>query len=115
MSSHRHFTLPLLTPVLALAMTLAAPVSMADSRRDYEFAHQALQQGKILSLRTVLDRVTAEHAGEPVKIEFDRDDGVYLYEIELIEPSGNLLKLEVDAITGALIKLKRRDIERRKR
>ncbi|MFA5522297.1 MAG: PepSY domain-containing protein [Castellaniella sp.] len=115
MSSHRHTALRLLTPVLALAMTLAAPVSMADSRRDYEFAHQALQQGRMLSLRAVLDRVTAEYAGEPVKIEFERDDGIYLYEIKLIQPSGTLLKLEVDAITGELIKLKRRDIERRKR
>ena len=50
-----------------------------------------------------------------LRLEFERDDGVYLYEIELIERSGNLLKLEVDAITGALIKLKRHDIERRKR
>ena len=115
MSSHRHPALPLLTSAVAITMALAAPVSVADSHKDYEFARQALQQGKMLSLRTVLDRVTAEHAGEPIKIEFDREDGVYLYEIELIEPSGNLLKLEVDAATGELIKLRRRDAERRKR
>ena len=50
-----------------------------------------------------------------LRLEFERDDGIYLYEIKLIQPSGTLLKLEVDAITGELIKLKGRVIVRRKR
>ena len=41
------------------------------------------------------------------------DDGIYLYEIKLLQSAGNIIKLKVDAQTGEIIRVKGRGIERR--
>lgn len=119
-------TLPLLsrprrvlrTAALACVLALAGGLwGLADSEfgqlhageRDHELARQALQQGRVLPLRTVLDKIEREHQGQVIKIEFERDDGQFLYEISLLQSGGRLAKLEVDAVDGRVLKFKRKD------
>jgi len=71
-------------------------------------ARQALQQGKVLPLRTVLDKVEREHQGQVLKIEFEQEDGRFIYEIRLLQQDGRLVKLEVDASSGQVLKIKRK-------
>ncbi|WJJ92676.1 PepSY domain-containing protein [Neopusillimonas aromaticivorans] len=105
--------LPLAVAVMALVVSVGAllPATVFADDDDHDRARQALLAGKVLSLRDVLDKVMADYPGEPVEIEFEEDDGVYEYEIKLLQPAGNIIKLKVDASTGEVIGLKGRGVQ----
>ena len=111
------FSLNRLLPVAVAAMALVVsvgallPATVFADDDDHDRARQALLAGKVLSLRDVLDKVMADYPGEPVEIEFEEDDGVYEYEIKLLQPAGNIIKLKVDASTGEVIGLKGRSVQ----
>lgn len=73
---------------------------------DHEQARRALEAGHILPLRTVMDRVERDIPGQIVKIEFDDDDGSWIYKIKVLQRDGKLIKLKVDARDGAILKTK---------
>lgn len=98
---------------LAALLSLAPMAGHASDHKDHDRARRALMSGEVLSLRQVLDLVAREYPGEPVEIEFEHDDGIYVYEIKLLQPSGSIVKMKVDAATGKVIKAKGRGIERR--
>ncbi|KOF54389.1 MULTISPECIES: PepSY domain-containing protein [unclassified Achromobacter] len=91
--------------ILLSCATLVGP-SPARADDDHDRAREALQEGKILPLRTVLDIVERSYPGQVVKVEFEEDDGEYLYEIRLLQASGNLLKLKIDARDGRVLGVK---------
>ena len=62
-------TLALSSTCLGLALWGSAlPAAHAD-RNDHELARQALQQGKVLPLRTVLDKVEQQYPGQVVELD----------------------------------------------
>jgi len=91
-----------------LAGGLVAGAPLHAEPNDHDLARQALQQGKVLPLRTVLDKVEREHQGQVLKIEFEQEDGRFIYEIRLLQQDGRLVKLEVDASSGQVLKIKRK-------
>lgn len=93
---------------LALGAWGAAGSLHADERSDHELARQALQQGQVLPLRSVLERIERDYQGQVLKIEFERDDGRYIYEIRLLQQDGRMAKLKVDAVDGRVLKIKRK-------
>ena len=46
--------------------------------------------------------------GQVLKVEFERDDGRFIYEIRLLQADGRMAKLKVDAVDGRVLKIKRR-------
>ncbi|OJX34432.1 MAG: peptidase [Burkholderiales bacterium 68-12] len=108
-------TLPFLrrpaTLALAGALLAAAPALQADER-DHELARQALEQGQILPLRSVLEKVERDYQGQVLKIEFERDDGRFVYKIRLLQGDGRMAKLKVDAVDGRVLGIQRREHER---
>lgn len=94
---------------LGLALWASAlPVGHADSS-DHELARQALQQGKVLPLRTVLDKVEKEYSGQVVELEFEAEHGEFVYEIRLLQANGTLLKIKMNAVDGSVISVKQRN------
>lgn len=108
---HHAHRLP--TRATALALAAAALLAWAPPGKaggdDHELARQALQQGQVLPLRTVLDRVEREFQGQVIKVEFDHDDGRFLYEIRLLQSGGRVAKLKIDARDGKVLSFKRKD------
>jgi len=100
----------LLAGLLGLALLAGPGLGMADES-DHELARKALQEGKILPLRTVLDRVERDYPGQVIKIEFDHDDGRYVYEIRLLQEGGAIVKLKIDASDGTVLGIKGRGIQ----
>jgi len=101
--SHQHKKiLALLAALLALLAFAAAP-ARAD-RRDHDLARQALQDGVVLSLRAILDIVEREYPGQIMEVEFEHDDGRFVYELKVLQSRGRLVKLKLDARSGAVIK-----------
>ena len=87
-----------LVPVLALT---AAPV-LAD-REDHDRARKALERGEILPLSRILDIARADSDGRVIEVDLDRDDGRWVYELDLLTRDGRLLELEIVAASGRII------------
>lgn len=101
--------------VLALALPLLPPAARADDRRDHERARAAVQAGQVLPLPALLERVQRQAPGQVLEVELEQEDGRWIYELKLLQPGGQLVKLEVDAATGQLLAIKRRKDERSSR
>ena len=94
----------------ALAVVLAARPEHCRRGRPRSRA-PGPQDGKILPLRDVLDRVERDYPGQVVKVEFEEDDGEFIYEIRLLQSGGGLIKMKIDARDGRVLSVKGRDIQ----
>lgn len=99
---------PIVAFALALGLLGAGGPLHAGERSDHELARQALQQGQVLPLRQVLDQVERAYQGQVLKIEFEHEDGRYIYEIRLLQKDGRVAKLKVDAVDGRVLQIRRR-------
>lgn len=70
---------------------------------DQDHARAAVARGEILDLSRILRIVAARYPGQVVEVEFGEDDGIHIYEIELLTSQGRLIELEVDAKTGRIL------------
>lgn len=94
---------------LALCLLGASPVLRADDQGAHELARQALEQGRVLPLRTVLDKIERSYQGQALKVEFEQNDGHFLYKIRLLQSDGRMVKLKVDAMDGRVLEIKRKE------
>lgn len=94
---------------LALLVLGASPLLRADDHDAHERAREALEQGRVLPLRTVLDKIERDYQGQVLKVEFEQDHGRYLYEIRLLQSDGRMVKLKVDAVDGRVLESKRKE------
>ena len=100
-------TFPFLSALaFVLATALASPAALADNEQDR--ARAAVQAGKVLPLKTLLERLEREHPGQVLEVELEQEDGRWIYEIKLLQPGGRLVKLELDAASGAVVRRKER-------
>ena len=95
-------------PLLLACSLLAAP-AWSGSHGDHELALQAVQSGQVLPLTTVLERLAAQHPGQVLEVELERDAQQWIYEIKLLTADGQLLKLKLDAGTAEVLRLKVRE------
>ena len=107
MNAPRTSILSLLAALMALVLT--SPLALADN--DQDRARAAVQACKVLPLKTVLERLERYHPGQVLEVELERDDDRLIYEIKLLQPGGRLVKLELDAVSGEV--LRRRDRSRK--
>ncbi len=93
-----------LYPVVALSETAQDDDGddVNDAREHYE-AREALRLGQVRPLDQIIAVVRKEIAGDIIEIEFERNDGRYVYELEIIDPSGRVIEVEVDAKTAEIL------------
>ena len=97
---------PICSLLVALALSGLAPIALADGQRDHDRARAALRAGEVLPLTTILERVAKEQPGQVLEVELERNQGRWIYELKLIQNSGALVKLKVDARDGSVLKRK---------
>ena len=93
-----------LYPVMALSETAPPDADDVDDAREHYEAREALRLGEIRPLEQIIAVVRGQIAGDIIEIEFERNEGRYVYEIEIIEPSGRIIEIEVDAKTSEILK-----------
>ena len=93
-----------------IAGNTTMPVAVAkddksDCKRAQDCALQALKSGEIRPLTDVLAVAREKLPGEVIKVELDRDDGIWVYEIKVLTESGKRREIEINAQTLAVIKI----------
>ena len=88
-------------PLATAGETELVPIdaSQQDEARD------AVKQGLVRPLEEVLTEVRKTVKGDIVEIEFEKDDGRFIYEIEYVAPDGHLMEIKIDAKTLAVVSI----------
>jgi hypothetical protein len=121
---------PYLSLSLVTALVLAAGVIVADDDRDpheghgldpgqapswadedhsYDRARRASERGEILPLTAIYERVLKRFPGRVLEAELERERGRWIYELKVLDASGQLFEIYTDASTGEIIKHKADD------
>jgi uncharacterized membrane protein YkoI len=96
-----------------LALTLSSPGWTDDDDRDR--LRDAVRRGEILPLSTILEHINRDYQGEVIEVELDEDDDQWVYEIDLLAPTGDRIEFEFDARSGRLLEVEGRNLERVRR
>lgn len=108
--------LPFVLGGLALPGLLPAPLGQAvaapGDRQDHDRARSARQRGDVRPLDELVAGVERVLGARVIDVELDDDDGVPVYEFDLLRPDGQVLKLELDARDGRWLELKGTNLER---
>jgi len=95
---HRLIFLLLLTGLLAPAVF---------ARDDHEEARRLREAGETLPLETVLEHARRAQPGKVLEVKLEREHGVYVYELDVLDDAGVVWELELDARDGAVLEHKR--------
>lgn len=94
--------------LLAALLTVSCPSPAGD---DHARLREAQERGELVPLKSILDSIEAGYVGKIVEVEMDDEDGEFIYEVELLSPSGDVLEFEFDARSGKLLEIEGRNIE----
>lgn len=97
------------------AVLIAAGVSVAragDDGKDHERVRAAVRAGQVQPFDALRERLAKSHPGELLDLELEREQGRWIYEVKLLQPDGRIVKLEVDARSGDVLKERRADRRR---
>ncbi len=90
-------------PAALAQETVIPPDTEADD--DHETARKALEQHEVLPLGQVLAMIEKEQPGDVIEIELERKNGVWVYELELIDTDGRVREFDIDARSGEILKV----------
>ena len=93
---------PLLFVIMPMLLWLCEPAWAGDRIRQEE-VRRLRAAGQILPMETILSRAQALQPGQLIEVEFERDDGRYVYELKIIDAQDRVHELQFDARTGDLI------------
>jgi len=103
----KKFSLIVTITLISALSLLSGTSSLADQKADT--ARQLQQQGDILSLEQIIELAVEVKQGQILETDLERDDGRYVYELEILDSRGQVWEIELDAQTGELIELENED------
>jgi uncharacterized membrane protein YkoI len=97
----------IVTAVLILSQAVALD-AIADE--DHERAREALAAGEIRPLKEIVDNVQHRCGGKVIEVELDQNTSngrqFWLYQLHLLMPTGDVLRLDVDAASAQILEVK---------
>ncbi|MBL7003109.1 MAG: PepSY domain-containing protein [Gammaproteobacteria bacterium] len=91
--------------IVSCGLVLSVAIAVADS--DHIEARELLKNGEILPLDDILQNVRQQYTGVLLDIELEKEDGVIVYEFEILNQEGVVIEVYVDAKSGEIIKVKK--------
>lgn len=73
------------------------------ARRERDDVTEARRRGDILPLAEIFDRLREVTGDQILEVEFEREDGVPVYEIYFVDDLGRRREVLVDARSGAIL------------
>ncbi len=92
---------------LCIGLTLGWAAPLMSDEIDHDEALRLTEQGRILPLQSFIDDALRRFPGRFLEAELERDDGRYIYELEIVTRDRSVIDLEYDATTGALLDVDR--------
>ncbi len=96
---------PLLACLFAALLALSPAGARADG--DQDRARAAVRAGEVMPLDALRERLARSHPGNWLELELEREDGRWIYEVKLLRADGRVVKLEVDARSGEVLRERR--------
>ena len=100
---------PVFVAVVVCVGALAGPMLYASDRDDHDRARQAVQAGQVLPLPAVLERLQREVPGQVLEVELEQKRGMWIYELKLLTPDGQITKVVLDAQSAQVLRMQPRD------
>lgn len=97
---------------LAAGLVLAATPAFT---HDHDRARAAREAGEVVPFAAILEAVERDFAGRVLEAELEREGGRWIYEIKLLAPGGQILKLDYDARSRELLRARGRDVDAARR
>lgn len=91
--------------VAALALFCVAAASFVSAHESQLTARKLSEAGLILPLEKITKAAKTIKAGEMLETELELKNGIYIYEVEILDNKSQVWELKLDAKTGKLIKL----------
>jgi len=102
-------------PTALLLLSAVSGAAAADDS-DHERAREALKAGEIRPLKDIVGTVQSRCGGRVIEVELARRsrDGrrIWLYQIRMLTPKGDVLGLDVNAATTEILEVKGRGAPR---
>ncbi|WP_269714655.1 PepSY domain-containing protein [Caulobacter sp. NIBR2454] len=94
--------LSLLACIAAVA-SLGSPAAANDA--DHERARKAVARGEAMPLDAMLQHLARIAPGEVIEIEFERENGRWVYEFKVLQADGAIREVEMDAKTARVLEI----------
>ena len=92
-------------PGLLASLLLVLSFSLSARDLNHDEARRLLREGQILPLEQMLQQARERYPdAELLEVELEEEDGILVYEVELITAEGSIRELELDARDGRLLK-----------
>ncbi|PSW21831.1 hypothetical protein C9I98_00765 [Photobacterium sanctipauli] len=78
---------------------------------DHDDVMHAVQQGLIQPYSELQKVVAKQLNGRIIRVELEEDDDVWIYELKLIDPNNNIVKVDYEAKTLTIVEIKGRGLE----
>ncbi|MBW9265875.1 MAG: PepSY domain-containing protein [Candidatus Thiodiazotropha sp. (ex. Lucinisca nassula)] len=86
---------------LIMMVLVISTLSLADE--GYEEVKRLTESGAILPFEDLLPTIQALQPGRILELELEREEGDYIYEIEILDEQGAVWEFKVDAATGEIL------------
>lgn len=87
-------------------IALGAATGVVASDKEHDVIREALRRGEVLPLTKILAIATKEVPGDIVEVELEsKKSGLLKYEIKVLTANGRVREIEIDARTGAVLKI----------
>jgi uncharacterized membrane protein YkoI len=82
---------------------------MADPGEDLESIRELRRTGAILPLEAFLQQARTLRPGRVLEVELEREGGLLIYELEMLDAVGRVWEVKFDARTGTLLQNREED------
>ncbi|MES9959768.1 MAG: PepSY domain-containing protein [Sedimenticola sp.] len=93
----------ILSIILISVAVLSGAVLGDDDYYDHMQIRQLVEEGKLIPLEEILQKVGSGERVNILEVEIEREDGRYIYEIEMLGKDGRVWEMEIDAVTGETV------------
>jgi hypothetical protein len=105
----RRLARPLFLFILLRGLGTAVTSTAKADELDADEARALRESGAILPLEDILERARAVRPGRVIEIELEREDRGIVYDLEVLDPEGQIWEIELDAASGRILEQERED------
>lgn len=84
-------------------------VTVTNAEEDHDRAKILKERGDIRPLGEILEKAQKDYPGTIIEVELEEEEGVIIYELEVLEASGVVRELKYDAKSGVFLKAEEED------